>query len=147
MERHLIPGWDAYAYTDDGKLWSQKSREWREIGTGIGLGGYYHCILFQDGKRWATTVHRVIASVTLGPCPAGHTVDHINRKQRDNRPENLQYLTHKAQVKHLVTVAEEDLEYIFQLSGLDLTQQEIGAILQVSNQHVGKILNGRRRAS
>ena len=41
-------------------------------------------------------LHRVIWETLMGEIPKGLTIDHINGKRNDNRIENLQLLTHKA---------------------------------------------------
>ena len=44
-------------------------------------------------------LHRAIWETVYGPIPDGLTIDHINSKRNDNRIENLQLLTHAANVQ------------------------------------------------
>lgn len=46
-----------------------------------------------DGARRSHGVHRLVAFAFIGPCPDGMQVDHINGDRRDNRPENLEYVS------------------------------------------------------
>lgn len=48
-----------------------------------------------DGKSKSHLVHRLVASAFLGPIPEGMEVDHINENGRDNRVENLRYLSRR----------------------------------------------------
>jgi hypothetical protein len=55
--------------------------------------------------------HYIVADAFHGPRPKGLTIDHINRKKHDNRPENLKYITQSEQtinVKQKRFTAEED---------------------------------------
>ena len=47
----------------------------------------------------STPVHRIVATAFLGPEPSkDHVVDHKDRNRRNNRPENLRWVT---KIKHL----------------------------------------------
>lgn len=52
-----------------------------------------------EGKRYGAKVHRLVASVWIGPCPQGYEVDHINGNRRDNRVCNLEYVTHATNIQ------------------------------------------------
>jgi hypothetical protein len=47
-------------------------------------------------------LHRVIWETLNGPIPDGLTIDHINGKRNDNRIENLQLLTLKANIQRRI---------------------------------------------
>jgi hypothetical protein len=53
-----------------------------------------------DGRRVATQVHVAVAAAFLGPKPEGHEVNHRNGIKSDNRPANLEYVTHAANMLH-----------------------------------------------
>lgn len=49
-----------------------------------------------NGKQRNSYVHILVAAAFLGPCPEGMEVCHNNGDRLDNRPENLRYDTHSA---------------------------------------------------
>ena len=64
--------------------------------------GYCFVVLAKKGKNGKKFVHRLVAEVFIGPCPADMTVDHINRVRDDNKIENLRYATYSEQNKNRV---------------------------------------------
>ncbi len=63
--------------------------------TGKTKGGY--CLIGAEGKLH--TVHSLIAEAFLGPRPEGYDIDHISGDKTDNRPCNLEYVTHKENMR------------------------------------------------
>lgn len=51
------------------------------------------------GNPGAHSVHRMVAAAFIGPCPAGHEVAHKDHDRANARLDNLEYLTHDANVK------------------------------------------------
>jgi hypothetical protein len=54
------------------------------------------------GKHYTKKAHHVVAEAFIGPRPDGLEVNHINGVRDDNRPENLEYVTHLANVHDAV---------------------------------------------
>jgi hypothetical protein len=54
---------------------------------------YAKIVLYPGNK--SVLVHRLVASVFLGPCPEGQEVRHLNGDVTDNSVENLAYGSHK----------------------------------------------------
>ncbi len=78
--------------------------------SGIGLAG--------RGRFQSTLVHRLVAAAFIGPRPAFAEVNHKNGDKRDNRFENLEYVTHRENVHHAVEV----------LGKFKLTREAVDAI-------------------
>ena len=75
-------------------VYSEKSGKIKKLKSSI-CRGYYKVNLYQDGKQYKKSVHRLIAQ-TFTPNPNNlKQVDHINRDRLDNRLENLRWVTNK----------------------------------------------------
>jgi hypothetical protein len=51
-------------------------------------------------KRSTAYIHRLVAEAFIGPVPEGKEVNHKNLDKADNRPENLEYVTHQQNQRH-----------------------------------------------
>ena len=60
--------------------------------------GYY--MVHSPKHRATVPIHRLVAEEHFGPCPPGKEVNHINGIKTDNRPENLEYVTKKENIRH-----------------------------------------------
>lgn len=57
--------------------------------------GYRQIMLRYRGRKVITFVHQIVAAAFLGPCPAGHNVNHKDEVKLNNHLENLEYLTNE----------------------------------------------------
>ena len=63
--------------------------------------GYSRALLHLSGVRARShPVHRLVMAAFLRPCPAGLQVNHKNGDKLDNRLCNLEYVTHKENMRH-----------------------------------------------
>jgi len=85
------------ASSDDGEIYSYYTD--RLLGQHEGTGGYLFVRLYKDGKYYNRRVHRLIAETFLDR-EDGMVVNHKNSNRRDNRPENLEWVTPSDNVKH-----------------------------------------------
>ncbi len=61
----------------------------------------YYCVrLSKPGCAKKFWVHRLVAEAFLGPCPIGHEVNHKDHIKKNNCIDNLEYITHLANVQH-----------------------------------------------
>ena len=56
-------------------------------------GGYLMIGLHSNGTRFRLYVHRLVMESFVGVCPDGYEVNHIDHNRRNNRVENLEYVT------------------------------------------------------
>ena len=83
-----------FAVSRQGAVYSFSSKMCgKRIGS-PGAGGYFTAnILYADGKRRNTYIHRIVAQCFLTPIPDKPYVHHKNENRTDNRVENLAYCT------------------------------------------------------
>jgi hypothetical protein len=100
------PGWEGrYEVSDHGRV--------RRIAPGVGAKvGYilkpgphpqgYRTVYLSlaPGVRKTVTVHKLVATAFLGPCPPGHEVNHKDGDKTNNRATNLEWVTHVANIQH-----------------------------------------------
>lgn len=90
-----------YEVSDHGRVrriapWSdgRKTKPSSELVGKISHNGYRRVSLRRDGKQREFAVHRLVAAAFIGPLPSPiHQVNHKNGRPKDNRYENLEYLT------------------------------------------------------
>lgn len=63
-------------------------------------GREYVTLTDSSGLEKAVFMYHIVAAICLGLKPAGKEVNHKNGNARDNRPDNLEYMTHQENVKH-----------------------------------------------
>jgi hypothetical protein len=56
-------------------------------------GEYAHVSLSKNGKKDYFTVHVLVTKMFIGPRPNGLFIDHIDNNPRNNRSDNLEYVT------------------------------------------------------
>ncbi len=62
--------------------------------------GYVRIGLMRGRAVIRTGVHQLIALTFLGACPEGCEINHINLDKSNNRLDNLEYITHAANMEH-----------------------------------------------
>jgi len=72
----------------------------REVRPYVDRQGYCRVGLhLVSGRGQTVMAHRLVAAAFLGPCPDGFEVAHKDHDRANNRADNLEYLTHAANVK------------------------------------------------
>lgn len=62
--------------------------------------GYTVAVLTEHRRQRRVLLHLLIATAFIGPKPEGMQVNHKNGQKNDNRADNLEYVTPKANVRH-----------------------------------------------
>lgn len=57
------------------------------------IDGYYKISMFAGHVRVTTTVHQLVATAFIGPCPVGLQVNHIDGNKTNNNVSNLEYVS------------------------------------------------------
>lgn len=101
MRQVDIKGFENYQITDDGRVWSKKSKAWLE--PWLTKTGYLCFSLMKDGVKHNVRLHKILAE-TFIPNPENKPyIDHINTIRTDNRLENLRWVSHKENMNNPIT--------------------------------------------
>jgi trehalose/maltose hydrolase-like predicted phosphorylase len=95
---YQIPEWEDYWVSEDGKVFSTKSGEVKELKPGLaGAAGNQRLsvVLYKDGVKKSFRVHRLVATAFHGPCPEGMECCHNDGNRLNNHRDNLRWDTHK----------------------------------------------------
>jgi len=72
----------------------------RYLKQSLNLHGYAKVCLIQDTKRVNVYIHRIVAELYVANPKGLGTVNHINGLKSDNDSSNLEWLTHKDNMRH-----------------------------------------------
>lgn len=130
----------------------------------ISHDGYAEINLSKNGVRLRTTAHRIVAKAfVVGKCAIRNTVNHKNLNKLDNRPENLEWVSHLDNVRHAIRngrvnqmlnrnkspifnkrltpkLRPIDVERIVRLRKRGLSQERIAKKYGVTQAYVSKVL-------
>lgn len=118
-----------YEISNDGLVYSFRKK--RLLKTFLnGPNGYVFLSLIIDGVKKPRYVHHLVAKTFIGPRPEGMSINHKNGDKGDNRDTNLEYCSHKDNMKH----ARETGLTVFgeRKHTARLTQQ---AVVEIRNKH------------
>lgn len=142
-----IPNFSRYMAGEDGHLYStdyKRTGKTMVLKPALNKSGYLATVLLDDnGKYRPVLVHRAICEAYIGSLPCGMEVNHKNGVKTDNRPDNLEYVTHSDNIKHAFMLGLEK-----PLRGDDnpcakLTRQQVSEIREYVR-NCGKRYYGRK---
>jgi DNA-binding XRE family transcriptional regulator len=123
--------------------------------------GYLQVRKMLKRVRLHTGVHRLVYHHFKGAIPAGMTINHINGRKDDNRPENLELATYSENMKHafLIGLINQDgqrnpaskltdqqvTEIRERYAQGNITQDALGKEYGVTFQTISRIVRGDRR--
>ena len=87
-----IKDYPHYYINEAGQVYSNYTN--KKMCQQLQANGYLTLFLVEDGKKYKTYIHRLLAQ-TFIPNPNNYPcIDHINRNKLDNRLSNLRWVTH-----------------------------------------------------
>ncbi len=93
-----------YDVSDHGRVRRMKAGQGAVAGkilkSCINTGGYPQIQLRKNGAMHTISLHRLVASSFIGPCPSGKEINHLDGDKTHNYPYNLEYTTHKENHRH-----------------------------------------------
>lgn len=96
-----IPGTNGeYLASSKGRIKTAKSG--RILSPCVDNHGYLRVALFKADRNRRFKVHRLVASAFHGAAESSMEVNHIDGNKKNNRPENLEWVTPKENVSHAI---------------------------------------------
>lgn len=126
----------------------------------------YHQVRLYEGRGARTSrvhkVHRLVAAAFIGPCPAGHQVNHKDGDKSNNRLYNLEYVTPQENIAHaertglrpkakgerhgMARLTERDVRAIRALAAGGSMQRDIARKFGIAEAHAHRIIHHQRWA-
>jgi hypothetical protein len=98
-------------------------------------------------------LHVLVARKFIGPCPPGKEVNHKDLNKRNNRSDNLEYISHSRNTKHyfknsgVMKINYKDIKEVRKLKQQGWLQKDIATKLDISCAYVSMILHRKRATS
>lgn len=93
MEWKVIKGYPDYMVSDEGQVYSMKSK--RLLTISKHSNGYMRVSLSEKGRLKTMLIHRLVYETFAGSIPKGYEVNHKDEDKSNNQFTNLELLTHK----------------------------------------------------
>lgn len=118
--------------------------------------GYHQVILYKDGGQRHHYIHRLVASAFIGECKDGEQVNHIDGNKKNNRLDNLEYVTPSENSLHAFAIGkssqvgernscakltEDKVLEVISLLGT-MPQRKIGKLFGVNQSVISRISTG-----
>lgn len=72
----------------------------------INQGGYYHAVLYGNGRHEDVRVHQLVCEAFIGTYPEGLTANHKNGWKLKNWHSNFEYITLANNIRHSFTFSD-----------------------------------------
>ena len=151
-EWRIIPGYEGYAVSRDGRIVSFLQLKLRLKRTRFNCQGYDSVGLYQKNSRKTRLVHGLVLEAFVGPCPAGHQADHIDHNRVNNRLENLRWIPYQENLARRrlakgsragsAKLTEPQVYALKRISECGVRNVDLAMLLEVDERTIGKILNG-----
>lgn len=157
MRKDVVGYEGLYQIDTDGNVWSIGYGKELILKQALQNNRYFVVTLCKQKKHKSHTIHRLIAEAFIPNPENKPQVNHINGDKKDNRIENLEWVTASENIRHAfenglkislkgektgsAKLKNSDIVEIFNLRKLGWTQQKIADKFGVCNQLISLILN------
>lgn len=152
-----FPSYEASARGDIRKIFKSTIHVLKPFDNGC---GYFTIKAGPKGELKSVLVHKLVASTFHGERPAGLVVNHKDGNKRNNRFENLEYVTKEENQAHAVTnlltawgernpLAKLNSDQVFELVTLahrGTPRKELSRLFGISLSQVGRIVRRKQWA-
>lgn len=115
----------------------------------VNRGGYEKVTLWKDGSWKTFQVSRLVGAAFLDG-PIGETINHKNGIKRDNRPENLEWMTNLENIQHALDsgltnskLSDQDFLSIRDLYKAGMKRSEIAERFPVCYGRINEIIRAK----
>ncbi len=161
----LIDGFEDYEVSNLGRIKSYKNNEENILSLNFNNTGYGYATLYGD-DRVQFRIHRLVAEAFIPNPNNKPQVNHLDGDKTNNRVDNLEWCTHKENIKHAIEnglfkgflnldghimrgelhkdtkFSKEDVLYIRDLyKNTDINQYEIADLYGVAQSTIERIVN------
>jgi hypothetical protein len=98
----IVNGFDHYAISEDGILYSKAYGNWRIVKGHFNNHGYRVAHLCKSGIRHRKMIHSLVAEMFIGSRPKGTEIRHLDGNKLNNHYRNLSYGTHSENMRDTV---------------------------------------------
>lgn len=150
---------EGYYVTKDGKVFSSKSGELKEMAQSIDQWNYRKVSFRVNKKTKTVRVHTLVAEAYLGPRPPGYEINHIDGDKHNNHVSNLEYVIPGDNLRHAYAIGSR--KYGEQSPNAKLTDAQWEEIKRrrrqgetiaslakeygISPGYISSVLNGKKR--
>ncbi len=122
--------------------------------------GYFEVRLFENGKAWRKTVHRLVAEAFIPNLKNKELVNHIDGNKWYNNLENLEWATRKENAQHAIKMglsgakgetnhnaklSDMDVRNLRHLNNIGVSQVKLADFFGINKMHVNRIVNNKVR--
>lgn len=144
-------GFDDYCVTDDGSIYSLKSKKFLNLQ--YNDNGYVVVTLRKDGKTKTLRVHRLVAMMYLKDTFfEGAHVNHIDGDKTNNNVQNLEWVTRQENMRHAYdndlviskpkTLSDDDLHLICQALEEGSRVVDVAKMFSIDREIIDRIYRG-----
>lgn len=126
---YQVPGFDHFFCTMDGKIWSTKSNKFLKP---MHTKEFYERVKYYIPgitPKWIP-VHRLVMITFVGPVPLGLEINHKDGNKKNNKLENLEYVSRSENKKHAFRIGLIDFRGTKGNQRTSLTEKTVKKIKQ-----------------